>query len=372
MWPTTPPDRALRHLAPLVGSVIGLGTVAAAVAVTWLAGLVGEPPAAPAWPAVVVYLALLATSDLLSVRVRIRSTIQSVSWTDAVILVGLAILPVPWVVLAAGAATLVAKPLRRVPALKVVFGAAKNMVIALVGGLVLLATPQEPRLGWLVLAFATLTAVDLALVIPVVARASGTSISERLRSNRDIWLAALAARLAVALTAVMLLEREPTLVYAVPLLVLLAHVWHEQWVRTREERRAWQDLAAATASFAAVDLDTVLRNAVTRGIRLFSAERLEVELWLSRPRRLVRAGPAGIVFDGEPADAPPEPDLPHLHQVALHGCASHPDIGVLRLRFRHRIRLAEREHAMLASYAAALETAVRNAAAYGQLRSAGT
>ncbi len=370
MWPTTPPDRAPRRLAPLVATVTGLGAVAAAGSVAWLAGLFTPPPATPSWPALAAYLAVLTASDVLSVRVRIRSTIQGVDWTDAVMLVGLATLPVPWVVLAAGVAVLIAKSVRRVPPVKVVFGAAKNMVVALVGGLVLLAVPGQAGLGWLVLAFVVLTLVDLLLVVPVLARASGTSVTERLRSNGDIRLVALAARLAVALAAVMVLERAPTLVYAVPLLVLLAHVWHEQWVRTREERRAWQELAAATASFAAADLDTLLRNAASAGIRLFSAERLEVELWLHRPRRMVRAGPAGPVFDGDPADAPPEPELPHAHQVPLHGCAAHPDIGVLRLRFRHRVRLSEREQAMLASYASALETAVRNAAGAGQLRGA--
>src|SRR5690606_41786323 len=116
VWPTTPPtaDRSQHRLAPLVTAVIGIGAVVAAAALAWLTGLVGEPPARPSWPALAGYLALLTASDLLSVRARLRSTTQGVTWPAEVILVGLATLPVPWVALAAVVGVLIAQRRPRV------------------------------------------------------------------------------------------------------------------------------------------------------------------------------------------------------------------------------------------------------------------
>ena len=87
-------------------------------------------------------------------------------------------------------------------------------------------------------------------------------------------------------------------------------------------------------------------------------------MWWGDTRRLVR-GADRIVYDGDPAHAPPE--TTNVYVVALHGYPGRRDIGVLRLRFRQQVKVTEREEAMLASYAAALDTAVRNAIAYQQL-----
>ena len=46
---------------------------------------------------------------------------------------------------------------------------------------------------------------------------------------------------------------------ALPLLALIGHLWHERWVRAREERQAWQNLAEATATFKAKVSKTVLK-----------------------------------------------------------------------------------------------------------------
>ncbi|MGH3679497.1 MAG: diguanylate cyclase domain-containing protein, partial [Natronosporangium sp.] len=164
--------------------------------------------------------------------------------------------------------------------------------------------------------------------------------------------------------AVLVLQLNQTFVYALPLPVLIAYLWHERWVRTREEREAWRNLAAATEAFTGTDLDVVLRESVIRGTKLFSADLLEVEVWLGMSQRLVR-GAETISYDGDPAEAPP--DSSGVYAVALHGYQGRRDIGALRLRFRNQVKVSDREQAMVASYAAALDTAVRNAAAYRQL-----
>ncbi|HEY8471928.1 MAG TPA: bifunctional diguanylate cyclase/phosphodiesterase [Natronosporangium sp.] len=171
-------------------------------------------------------------------------------------------------------------------------------------------------------------------------------------------------RFGLAVLAILALQLNETVIYALPLFLLLAHLWHERWVRAREERVAWQNLAVATEAFTGVDLDVVLREAVVRGTKLFSADELEVEVWLGLGRRLVR-GADQVTYDGDPDQAPA--DSANVYAVALHGYPGRRDIGALRLRFRNRVKMSEREQAMVASYAAALDTAVRNAAAYRQL-----
>jgi hypothetical protein len=370
---TTPADQTDRRLLLLVAVVAGLGVVAVTASLADLTGLVGDPVASPPWHWLAVYILLVAGSSHLNVQVRIRSTRIGLSWVDAVILVGLATWPVSWVVAATATGVLVFRVIQRSPPIKLVYAVAKASLTTFTAGLVLLGAGSLGQgTAWkmvsLAAAFLVIVVIDKPVTTAAIALDSRTRLADRLRANWDIELAAHAGRLGVALVAVLVLERQPQLVYAVPLLVLLAHVWHEQWVRAREERRAWQEHAATTASFADVELDTVLRRAVTGGARLFSAEALEVQLWLIPPRRLVRGGPDGVTYDGDPADAPPEPALVDVHEVRLHGRSGQPGIGALRLRFRDRVKLSEREEAMLATFAAALESAVRNAAAYGLLR----
>jgi diguanylate cyclase (GGDEF)-like protein len=353
----------------LVGFVVLLGLSAVAISLpeVWSAAL-GEGTR-PAWLAVGALVLLVAVGELLNVEVRVRSTLHGVAWGDAAVLVALVIMPVEWVVVATAVGMGLANAVRRRPVVKSVFGVAKESTTAFVGGMVLLGTGflssvDGADIGWLALAFAAMTIVDELLAIPVIALASRTRVVDRFRANWDIRLVAMVGRFMVAIIAILALQAVQTLIYALPLFVLLGYLWHERWVRTREERQAWQNLAAATEAFTGVDLDVVLRAAVTRGAKLFSADLIEVEVWLGMSQRLVR-GADEITYDGDPAHAPP--DTSGVYAVALHGYQGRRDIGALRLRFRNQVKISEREQAMVASYAAALDTAVRNAAAYRQL-----
>jgi diguanylate cyclase (GGDEF)-like protein len=363
-----PIDKADQRLYLLVGLVLFVGLAA----IGWsgaaaLADLRDGPDGSVT--AVVSLVLLVAVGSLLTVQVRVRSTVHGMAWADTAVVVGLAILPWPWVTVATAVGTAAANAVRRRPPLKFGFGVAKDSVSAFAGGLVLVGLgrpgPLEVAdLPSLALAYVAMTLVDELLTIPVIALASRTPVIDRFRANWDIRLITMVGRFVVAILAVLALQLNPTLIYALPLLVLLAHLWQERWVRTREEREAWQNLAAATEAFTGVDLDVVLRESVVRGAKLFSADAIEVEVWLGLNRRLVR-GAEEIAYDGDPEQAPS--DGANVYAVALHGYEGRRDIGALRLRFRNRIKVSDREQAMVASYAAALDTAVRNAAAYQQL-----
>jgi diguanylate cyclase (GGDEF)-like protein len=354
----------------LVGLVVVSGVAALAASVGSLVWPVLGVEPAPDWPSVVVVVLLVAVGQLLTVWVRVRSARYGVAWADSAVLVGLAILSAPWVVIATAAGIVLAGAVRRAPPLKFSFGVAKESIAAFVGGLVLLgfvATSDagaQPTVGELAVAFVAMALVDELLINPVIALSSRTRVIDRFRMNWDIRLVAGVVRGGVAIAAVLALRLEDSLIYALPLPVLIAYVWHERWVRAREERGAWQNLAKATGAFTGVDLDVVLREAVLKGATLFSADDLEIEVWLGDSNRLVRGGEE-ITFEGDPADA--TTDGASVYAVALHGSPGRPDLGVLRLRFRDQIKISEREEAMLSAYAAALDTAVRNAAAYRRL-----
>lgn len=301
-------NRTDLQLRLLVGLVVCLGLVAIGSSTAIGLAAVTDAGDPPSWILIVAIIALITVGDLLNIEVRVRSTLHGTTWTDAAILIGLAVLPFPWVVLAAAVGVAVARAIRRLQPMKFAFAVAKESTTAITGGLVVLgfgsAGPSD-SIWILAAAFAAMTVVDQLLAIPVIALASRTRIADRFRSNWDIRLVAMVGRLAVAVLAILALQAVETLIYALPLFVLLAYLWHERWVRTREEREAWQNLAAATEAFTGVDLDVVLREAVVRGAKLFSADLIEVEVWLGLSQRLVR-GADTILYDGDPAEAPPD------------------------------------------------------------------
>jgi diguanylate cyclase (GGDEF)-like protein len=275
------------------------------------------------------------------------------------------------VVLAVFVGVLLSRTIRRIPPIRAAFGVAKDTVVASVGAGVLLGLGYAglsgvvATFGALALAFTAMTVLDELLTIPVIALATRTSVLSRFQANWDIRLLSTAGRFAIVVLGVLTLEAAREILYALPLLALIGHLWHERWVRAREERQAWQNLAEATATFTGVDLDQVLPAAVRGGARLFSADVLEVEVWLRGTSRLVRGDSEVITFDGDPDQAPP--DAADVYAMPLHGYTGRRDIGALRLRFRGPVAMSDREQAMLSSYAASLDTAIRNASAYGQL-----
>lgn len=356
-----------QRLYMLVGLALFLGSAAVLVSAAHVIGWFDEVTH-PTWSQLAAYVGLVVVAELVRVHVRVRSTRLGITWADAVILVGLIMLPSPWVVLATAVGITVGKVVQRRRPVQVAFGAAKESVTAFIGGLVLNTWgpgDSTTHVVSIMVAFLAMTIVDMVLAVPVIATASRTRIRDRLLHNWDIQLFALLGRFGVAVAAITALALQPQFLYVLPLLILILHLWHEQWVRTREERKAWQHLTSATESFTGVDLEAVLRAAVTSGAKLFSADEIEVEIWLDDRSRLVRGDASAISFDGDPAQAPSQPSS--VYAVALQGYRGQRDIGALRLRFRHKIKISDREQAMLQTYAAALDTAVRNAAAYGRL-----
>ncbi len=225
---------------------------------------------------------------------------------------------------------------------------------------------EVPRL--LVAAGAIIVA-DEILGLTVLALASGTSFTERLRANWDIRLGLSGARFGLAIIAAYLLLYRSWLALGVPLAIVGLSILSKQRLRAREEREAWQALAESTDELSSVELEHVLGAAVRHAAQIFSADEAEVEVIVEaltpeHPRRLVRGDKDRVGYDGPPEEAPTAPGW--TLAVALESRDGLADVGELRLRFRNRVALTEREEYTLRSFTASLCRAVHNAILHAQ------
>ncbi|QLQ38531.1 putative bifunctional diguanylate cyclase/phosphodiesterase [Micromonospora robiginosa] len=358
-----------RRLLLLVGLVVFAAAVATLVSVRLIeaGGLVTEKNLTRAG----TITFLVAVAATVNVRIRIRATTHGVSWTDAASVIGLAVAPVPWVVIATGLGVAIARLIGRLPPIKLAFGVAKEMTLAAVGGLVLVAAgwswpwsgPINRSLPALVLAYLTVVVLDEVLTFPVLAFATGTPIRKRFREQVDLRLASVFARFSVVLSTLLILRSNPTFLIVVPPLVLSLHLAYSSRLRSRAEREAWQRLARTTDALNVVDLDQVLTTAVTQATELFSADEVEIEL--REEEKVVRGVGGAITYSGPTGE--PSAVQGSVLTSRLEGHDQTVDIGMLRLRFAGPVELSEREQYTLRTFASALCTAVRNAQAYAEL-----
>ncbi len=356
-----------QRLRLLVGLVVVLGVCTAA---GFAAHALRDPVPTP-HPLVLAGLCgALVIAKRVRVYVRVQSNLDSNTWGEVPVLVGLTLVPAHWVVFCAIAASLVIRCLARAGLQKNVFAVAKDTLTTGAAALVFLAfgvradlaDPSFPMLP-IVVALATFIVVDHLAFVPVLSAATGVPLWQVALhdwvSKAILHLGELVAVLLVA--GVLATGTHPLLLLSVPLVVVCMHLWQSRSVRTREERESWQRLAKATDELNAVDLTQVLHSATTRAAQIFSAAEAAIDL----SARTVRATESQILADGPPAAATPAPpDETTVDLVAHDGSVR---IGVLRLRFGGAVRLTEVEQYKLRTFASALCTAIRNAQAYAEL-----
>ncbi|WP_406073738.1 putative bifunctional diguanylate cyclase/phosphodiesterase [Micromonospora sp. NBC_01638] len=357
-----------RRLLLLVSFIVVLATGPTLIAV---ADMLAHPPNSVGDGATIVALAFMtALGTIIKAPIRIRSTTHAITWIEAAIVIGLAVAPPAWVLLATGVGVGIASAIMKLPSIKTAFGVSKNILVA--GGAsatVLAVNWQWPPVGLMELIgllgaiYLVAALLDDLLAIPVIALATGTRISRQFLNNLDLRLAGFGVRFVVALCTLFILWADPRLLLAVPPLVLSLHLAYSARIRGRTEQQAWQRLARTTDALNVVDLDNVLTTAVTQAAELFSADEVEIEL--HDGGRSVRGGTGGITFDG-PTGTPTDVDGTVV-PTPLEGHDRTVDVGVLRLRFRGPVQLSEREQYTLRTFASALCTAVRNAQAYAEL-----
>jgi len=354
-----------------------VGTAALGIVVYF--GLTISSTKPPEWwyAGILILLVVVATGS--SVKIRIRSNMWILQWAEAAILVGIAVLPPPWIVLCTIVGTGVVYALMQVQPIKLAFNTAKATVA--VAAAIPVAnltgfgwTPGEEAVLFsasdiygLILVAAVLFAVGETLTTVVLALATGTQVRELLTSNPSVRIAALLSNTAIGGATLALLTINRLLLVAVPPLVLCLHLFNSGRLRAQSERETWQRLAEATDRFNDVDLNAVLHAAVTTSAELFSADQTEVEVRLPDTEPLLVRGDAQHIAWNGPLHKAPEARTASI-DVPL---ASHDNsiaLGHLRLRFHGRVRLSERERYALRTFAASLCTALRNAQTHAQTR----
>ncbi|MFF5054459.1 putative bifunctional diguanylate cyclase/phosphodiesterase [Micromonospora sp. NPDC000663] len=355
-----------RRLRPLVGLLVVAATVVTLAALRVI--LTSGPEAVPDVATLVTLTFMITVGAFVKARVRVRSTVHLISWSEAAIVIAAAIAPMSWLIVCTCVGITLASV--RLPTIKLTFGVSKNILVAAGAGLTFTVldwtwpTMDAPQLvGILAFAYLSAALLDETLAIPVIALASGSKISSQFKSNLDLRLAGYGVRFVVAAITLLILQAEPRLLLAVPPLVLSLHLAYSARIRGRTEQQAWQRLARTTDALNVVDLDDVLTTAVTQAAELFSADEVEIEL--HDGGRTVRGGTGGLSFDG-PTGATAEVNATVI-PTPLEGHDRSVDVGVLRLRFRGPVQLSEREQYTLRTFASALCTAVRNAQAYAEL-----
>ncbi len=369
--PRTDADETDRRLNLTVGLVVAVGSGFLLWSVWTLVRSHGF--AGVSWFRAACLAAMLALATRLVLMIRIKSSRHGVGMQDAVILVGLMLVPGQWLVLLTALAVAIAKLTQGTPLIRVLFNVGKETAVA--GCAVLTVSslglfgPFAPHASDLpVIAAAALAIVvaDEVLALPVLSLATHTPLRKIFTDNVDVRLGGMVVRLALGTLAMFGLAQRPTLVVLAPLVMLGLQVLSANQLRERAERAAWQKLAQTTDEFNEVDLDQVLRSAVTRAAELFSADQVDVEVRVRQlPERLVRGDGSKFRYDGSPPEAPP--GLGHEITMPLESHDGSADVGHLRLWFhRTRVTLTEREQYTLRTFAAALCTAIRNAAAYAE------
>ncbi|GAA0942024.1 putative bifunctional diguanylate cyclase/phosphodiesterase [Virgisporangium aurantiacum] len=214
-------------------------------------------------------------------------------------------------------------------------------------------------------AFGAYAVADEVLSSPVLSLASGSSVRQIFMTNVDVRFAIKMGGLVVTIAMYFVLIESDALLLVMPILVYGLHLATAIRVRTRSERDTWQRLSRATDEFNSVDFDGVLRTAVLRAAELFSVHEVEVEIL--DPPRLVRGDANDVLYDGPPAGAPASSG--QAIGIDLTTSADVASLGELRLLIRGgQITLSERETYTLATFAAALRTAIRNATTFTETK----
>ena len=346
-----------RSLYVLVAAVAVAAVVALAVSL-WLA--VRGP--APIWWQFAACAALFAMASFAWLTMRVGSQLLLIGWTEAAVVVGLALLPPAWVVPAIALGCVSKFVRHRSQPIKAVFNASMDTFVAAVVVLIVAAVSGLPldlrrpgdvaALVIAAVAFSQLTEFGTAVAVGLSQRRSPYRV---FLSGLGIKLLSQAGNVTAALLAVVLVRVDPRVLLVLPPLLFCLQQAYEARLRGRDERESWQGLLEATRSLADLDERVVLARAIAEATRLFSADRAEVEL---ADGRLVRGDEHGVGYDGPAAEAPADKVAAIVERPVGPDAAR---LGLLRLCFAGPVSLTDREHAMLGAVAAELHSALVNA-----------
>jgi diguanylate cyclase (GGDEF)-like protein len=340
-----------------------------------------------------VAAAVIATAQLAQVHLRIGSNGVSLTWGEAGVIAALCLVPAIWVPVAGAIGAAVAhlyQALAERSGQRARLGYSTAVVTlacaaaAAVAAVASRGTAPVPASFATPGAFAVLVVAALAYFCTAVALTATWVVTveglgfrlvlrRAIRAKRLMLVVNIVAGSAVAL----LIATDPLWMIVVPPAVWLLHLGYLHRLRVLDDRRTWGLFAEATRGLNQLDEQEVVAAALRGTARLFSPD--QVEMMVLRPsgrrrRYVVRPTEIGArAVTAEPSllvagDDDPSPMAVGDHVVAHRLVVGDVPVGELRLRFRRRVTLTDREQHAFSAFADAVAAALHDAATHRQLR----
>jgi diguanylate cyclase (GGDEF)-like protein len=368
--------------------VVGVGALGMLL---WTTAAVASVYAtAPALWKLAVVAVLIPMSELALLHVRYGTDHFSFTWGDASLLVGFVLVGPAWFVILAAPGVLAVHLCARRGLLKSAYNSATFTcgasaafaVVELAGKLPLsIDTPRSAAVLVLAtLVFTTCSHVGTSIAVAAAQHTPfGVIVREGVRMSALVWL----GNVVVGGGVLILLERSPTTLATLPLVLAAVFLAYRGYLSARQERDMWQQLEVATRELNQLEETEIAEAALRRAQHLFGVETGELQLSGGgrRPPRVYllatdgsvvcRPGSGPRVGTAIATDVGPH-DTRHgasfVTDVAAALTGPKGDIGSLRLTFGGPVRFTARERHVLRTFAHAVATTVLNAALYDDVR----
>jgi diguanylate cyclase (GGDEF)-like protein len=329
---------------------------AACVAVAaWLAVRDGPPDA---WR-LAVAVAALAIGHLRLLQLRVGHELEFFNLGETATVIGLAILPAPWLVLIAPAISGLVYLVQGTVAQKAGYNASLVAVgFATTGTLVALAGGVTSHPSALVVATVAAAAIlnsfwTLLAVAGAVSLSTGVALRDKVRQVSSMSVLTAVGNTTLGLAILAIGRWSPFTLLILPPVLLALWLAYRASHRSIQQRDAWRQLNEAAEQLAELDERMIAEQAEARARQLFSLPD-DVELIL-RPEAAAEL-------------TPPDARLRRIDQVAMALTSPNGPIGLLRLRFAKPVAWPDHENQVLAAFAHTVSSALSNARLYAEAR----
>ena len=389
-----------RSRLAVIWGVIGIGTFSVAAGLAQLPG----HPAPSAWRFLVVGL-LFLLGDVALLHIRFGDDHHSFTLSELALVVGLVLLPSPYLRLVAPLSVAAAHLLAKRPPLKVAFNAmsfaaaaplAREVYIFVAG------SAPSPAMQCIGLALASLAFFlwNTSTTSAAVASSQGLPFLAVVRKGMIlsplVWL----GNTSVGLLLVVLAASSPASLIVVPVLLGLLYFVYVSYLRAMEERDTWQVLQRTSRELLSVEPGEVANVVVDRTPALFGADFVELLLGENDDAS------TGIIYRGtsdegrqEPyecslspsnpfwgralaereafevaVETAPAPQRRELESLGLARCVVAPlmmndtCLGTLRIGWRGKTQVAARQMQVLTTFANHVSAAVHNTRLFATVR----
>jgi len=383
--------RSITKLDALIFVVIASGLL-----VCIQGGFIAARGPGPEWWPILIGGAVFYLGERAMFSLRFGRDRQSFNWLETAVVVGLVLVPVPWLRYVAAIGPALTHLQRRRPVVKVAFNAfscVTGVQLARYASNLIAGTGDlNPLRGRVWIALTVASFVFFVWNGLTVSLAVAFSQNMRLRDVHDrslilnvlVWM----GNTALGLLVVTMAATQPLLLALLPVIFLLLSLAYRAYLQAIHERDTWQVLLTASRELLQVDEDDLVEVVLERSAALFDADVVEVVIPAAADALGVHARSASRRFgggtegrEGHPEDiAPASWDRTETDDVfdvtnddlgvAMAGVArvivaplvvQGDVVGILRLGFRNPKAFSTRSRQVLGTFANNVSSALHNA-----------